>query len=487
MTTQSATETAATTEAAAGISLTKAGDRVPFRAKFAYALGGTTDIFGHWLYNGMVNPLFNVFLGLTPSQVSLGMGAARLTDAFTDPLFGWLSDNTRSKWGRRRPYILFGSIAAGLGLPCLFMVSQSWSHNAILAFMVISAILYAPLISSYNMPYQSLGAELTPEYHERTSIMSWKAVTQKISGMLVGYGLWFASLPMFNGPNGKPDIARGTMVAGAMCGAVMILAGLANFAFVRERYYAKAQSQAKVGFIAMFRDTFSCRPYLILLGVALVYAIPTGLAGTLGFYVTNYHVFSADMNKSGLIMGVGGVAYAVCGIAGIPVAAALSRRLGKPKALSIVLIGGLIAYGSSWWMYTPDAPWLSVVCGGFNGLAATGLWVILPSMCADVVDFDEIQSGKRREGAYSSTFSWILKLGWSVAALVSGPILQITGFDAKLEAHQSASTMLWMRALFAGIPVVALLIAAILVHFFPLTQARMVQIRAELEARRGTV
>ena len=433
------------------ISVTRAEDRVPFKAKFAYALGGTTDIFGHWLYNGMVSPVYNVFLGLSATQVSLGMGTARLTDAFTDPLFGWLSDNTRSRWGRRRPFIVFGSILSGLALPCLFMASHAWSSNAILAFMIVSVILYAPLISSYNMPYQSLGAELTPEYHERTSIMSWRAVTQKLAGMVVGYGLWFATLSIFNDPaTGKPDIAKGAMWGGVICGAVMILSGFANFAFVHERYYAKAQSQAKVGFFAMFRDTFTCRPYLLLLAVALAYAVPTGLVGTLGFYVTTYYVFSGNMANAGAIMGTGGVAYAVCGIAGIPFAAALSHRLGKPKALSIVLIAGLIAFGSSWWLYTPKAPWLSVVCGGFNGLAATGLWVILPSMCADVVDYDEVYSGKRREGAYSSTFSWVLKLGWTISAIVVGPLLdQVTGFNAKLSA-QSPTTILVDAQLVCG-------------------------------------
>jgi glycoside/pentoside/hexuronide:cation symporter, GPH family len=485
VTTTAAVEASAATSE---VSVTTAADRVPFKAKFAYAMGGTTDIFGHWLYLGMVNPIFNVFFGLTPTQVSIGMGTARLTDAFTDPWFGWISDNTRTRWGRRRPFILFGSILSGLALPCLFMVSRSWSLNGIFWFMILSVILYAPLISSYNMPYQSLGAELTPEYHERTSIMSWKAVTQKLSGMIVGYGLAFASLPWFyDSAIGKPDVARGGMWAGAICGAVMMLSGLANFAFVRERYYSKAQSQDKVKFLAMFSDTFSCRPYLVLLVTALVYAVPTGLVGTLGFYVTTYYVFAGDMAKAGVIMGHGGVAYAVCGIAGIPAAAALSRRLGKPRALTIVLVAGLIAFGSAWWLFTPAAPWLSVVCGGFNGLAATGLWVILPSMCADVVDYDEVQSGKRREGAYSSVFSWMLKLGWTLSAFIVGPLLdQLTGFDAKLSV-QSPSTILWMRGLFTGIPVVALLVAAVAVQFFPLSQARMVQIRAELEARRGTV
>src|SRR5262245_28387660 len=245
-------------------------DRVPVQAKAAYALGGTTDIFGHWLYNGLANPVFNVFLGLSPTQVSTSLGISRLIDAFTDPLFGWLSDNTRSRWGRRRPYILLGSIIAGIGLPCLFMASPTWSSSQIYWFMIISACIYAPLISAYNMPYQSLGAELTPDYNERTSVLSWKAVIQKLSGMLLSGGLWFATLPMWNDPStGKPNVARGAVFAAAIAGGLMIISGIANFVFVRERYYEKARNQTKVKAWDMVVSTFSCKPYLVLLGTAL--------------------------------------------------------------------------------------------------------------------------------------------------------------------------------------------------------------------------
>jgi GPH family glycoside/pentoside/hexuronide:cation symporter len=419
--------------------------------------------------------------------VSWATGTTRLVDAFTDPLFGWISDNTRSRWGRRRPFILFGSIAAGIALPCLFMAQKSWGTEAIFWFMIISAALYAPIISAYNMPYQSLGSELTPDYHERTSIMGWKAVTQKLSGMLLGGGLWFATRPMFNDPiTGKPDVARGAMWAAAIAGGVMILSGLMNFFFVKERYYKKAKDQSKVAFRSMF-STFTCRPYLVLLGTALVYAVPTGLVGTLGFYVLTYHVYGGDMAASAGVSFWCGVGYAVCGVASVPVASWLSRRVGKRRALTYTLAVGLVAFISSYWLYTPHNPWLSVVANGLNGFSATGLWVILPSMCVDVVDYDEIKSGKRREGAYMSTFSWVLKVGMSASMLVVGPMLDLTGFDAKLEGAQSAGAISWIRLLFAGIPTVALIVAFLLVQIYPLTRERMQKLREDLEAQRGTV
>ena len=150
-------------------------NKVPLVGKLSYAIGGTYDIFGHWLYNALANPVFVTFRGLSPTAVSSAVGAARMVDAFTDPLFGWLSDNSRTRHGRRRPFVLLGSLLAGLMLPCLFMAPRSFSHEQVLWFMVISATLNAIFLSAGTMPHQSLGAELTPSYHERTSIMAWKA------------------------------------------------------------------------------------------------------------------------------------------------------------------------------------------------------------------------------------------------------------------------------------------------------------------------
>jgi Na+/melibiose symporter-like transporter len=473
------------TPAASGV---QPSDKLSVGTKLAYGTGGTTDIFGHWLYNNLTDPVYNVFLGLSPSQVSLVRGVTLLADAMSGLLFGWLSDNTRTRWGRRRPYILLGSIVSGLALPVLFMARPSWSPDEIFLYMIVTAALYAPLIAAYNTPYQSLGAELTPGHDERTSVQSYKGVMQKTAGALIGGALWFATRPWFNDPvTGKPDVAWGATCAAAIAGGWMIVSGLINFFFVKERYYATASAQPKGSFISMFRDAFRCRPYLVLLAVALVYAVPTGLVGTFGFYAGTYYVFGGDMARSAEVGFWSGIAYMACGFLGIWGANRLSRTLGKHRTLITTLTIGLIAFGSSWWLYTPENPWLSVVCTGLNGFSATGLWVVLPSMNADVMDYDELTSKQRREGAYSATFSWVLKVGMMGSMLIGGPLLEITGFDAKLGGNQTPEAIFWIRALFAGIPVTALLAALVLIQFYPLGTERMRQIRAELEARRGAV
>jgi GPH family glycoside/pentoside/hexuronide:cation symporter len=379
-------------------------------------------------------------------------------------------------------------VLAGLALPCLFMLPKSWDDDQIFWFMLVSGAIYAPIISAYAMPYQSLGAELSPSYHERTRVMSWRACTQKLAGILTGGAFWFATRPMFNDPaTGTPDLARGAMWAGAICGAIMILAGVLNFFHVEERYYARAQVQAKVSFVGMLRETFRCKPYLVLLGIGTVYAVPTGLVGTLGYYVTTYYVLGGDVVRSSEVTLWSGVFYGLCGIAGVPVAAGLSHRYGKKLALAVALGTGALAFASSWWMYTPSNPWLSVLCNGANGFSATGLWVLLPSMCVDVVDFDEIRSHQRLEGAFQSTFAWVLKLGMSAAMLVVGPLLDLAGFEAKLGGSQTAETLLWIRILFVGIPVLAVLCALALLQSFPLNEGAMREIRSELEQRRGRI
>jgi GPH family glycoside/pentoside/hexuronide:cation symporter len=463
-------------------------DRLPQSTKVAYAMGGTTDIFGHWLYNGMVDAVFNVFLGVSPTRVSIVRAAMLFMDACSGLFFGWASDNTRTRWGRRRPWILFGSLASGIGLPLLFLARSTWSSEQIFWYMLLSALIYSPIIAAYNTPYQSLGAELTPDIDERTTVMAYRGFTQKAAGAALQGGIWFATLPMWtDATTGKPDIARGAMWWAAIAGVFMIISGIANFVFVKERYYEKVQAQGKANFFKMFGDAAKCKPFLVVLGTALVYAVPTGLVGTLGFYALTYYVYNGDITAASAVHFWCGVAYMVAGFGGIVAAKKFSAIIGKKRTLFATLICGLFAFVSSWWFYTPESPWLSLIPNALNGFSATGLWVVLPSMQADVIDYDELQSGQRRESAYTATFSWVMKVGMMLSMLIGGPLLEATGFDSALGGAQTPDAILGIRGLFVIIPLTALVIALGLVKLYPLTTNRMHEIRAELEARRGTV
>jgi len=140
----------------------------------------------------------------------------------------------------------------------------------------------------------------------------------------------------------------------------------------------------------------------------------------------------------------------------------------------------------TWWLYTPRVVWLQIFASGFIAFIGAGFWTIMGSIGADVMDYDELEGGRRREGSFVACGSWINKFGMAIGASVSFFILQWVGFDSNA-AIQSAHTIFMIRFLLAGIPIVGLVLAMIALARFPLTPEKMAEIRTQLEARRGKV
>ncbi len=469
---------------------TKAEDRVPVGQKIAYGLGSTNDMWGNWLYPGMVWPVFNMFLLVRPELVSLAVMLNRLIDAVSDPIFGWLSDNTRSRWGRRRPYILVFSILSGLCLPGLFLVRPGWSENTYFWYMVISSGIFITIVSGFNMPYQSLGMELTPDYHERTRVYAIKSAVQKLPEVAMFFAAAFVTLSIFNDPaTGKPNILRGAQVYTVMLGALMILVGIVVFVFVKERYYGHVshhqKHKTKLG--ASIWQTLKCRPFRAQLAMALAYSMGTSMVGTLGYYATIYYVCRGDValgSKWNFGMGLSGM---VLGLIGIPVFATIANKFGKSKAMLAIQVTAVFVFIGTWWFYTPHIVWLQLFASGLIAFTGAGFWTLYGSISADVVDYDELKSGQRREGAFQSSQSWILKVGMALGMGLSGVLLSATGFDASLGADQSEHSLTMIRLNLAGIPVIGLLLAIYANSRYGLSKDEMAKIRTELEARRGRV
>jgi GPH family glycoside/pentoside/hexuronide:cation symporter len=198
-------------------------------------------------------------------------------------------------------------------------------------------------------------------------------------------------------------------------------------------------------------------------------------------------VLNADWTIAAKFAGYGTVVYTVFSLLFIPIFRWLSERIGKPKCLAISVSLVLFSAATTWWTFTPAYPYLMLVNTIFIGAGYAGLWLMLSSMQADVVDFDELKTGERREGSFASIFSWILKFAFCIGFLISGPLLELTGFDAALEAAQPEAVLRNMRIGYVAVPVVALVAALILLKNFPITPAKAAEIRAQLEARRGKV
>lgn len=488
-------------------------DRVPVVQKLGYGLGTVLDMWGHWLYPTLVNQVFNIGLGVSPALVSTAIMLNRVFDAFSDPLFGWWSDNTRTRWGRRRPFMLAGAVVAGVCLPLLFWVHPGWSQMHYFWFMVASSALYIPVMSCFYMPYVSLGAELTPDYHERTSVMSYKYAVQKLPELGLFFAAQFTTLALWVGasstdagsrvlgllhsaaawapaPAGtRPNILLAAQVYCMILGALMIVAGVVLVLVVRERYYDKlvVGKQERVSLIKSVKQTASCQPFLLLIGMRLAYGMGLSMVSTLGYYDTVYYVCRGDLAAGAgwnFWMGVSGM---VLGFAGIPTYTAVAHRLGKRHGMRAVMLTAIGVFVASWWLYDPAHPWLQPLASGFIAFTGAGFWTLDGSMLADVIDYDELQTGQRREGLFASAASWIMKCGMALGAGAAGFILSGTGFDVALGGNQTEHVLFMIRFLLALIPILGLVLALVALARFPLSQEVMADIRRQLETRRGKV
>ena len=217
-------------------------------------------------------------------------------------------------------------------------------------------------------------------------------------------------------------------------------------------------AKPKTRFWSTLRTTFRSRAFVVLRAIGFAFVVPTTMLSGLSRYAGTYYVFHGDQALMSKYYFYGSIGYLGCGLLGVLAASHLARRRGKRAALLFTLATGLVAYARAGGCNTPDAGWLIVANTALTGFSSTGLWVVLPSMCVDVVDDDEVGSGQRREGAFTSWYSWVIKLGMAVSFWASDALLEVVGYRQSLGARRRRRPS-GGSAFFAAIPVGALLVA----------------------------
>lgn len=472
-----------------GKPLVAAEDRVPFFKKFAYAAGGPVDILGIWIIVSIAYQVFNFELKMPPTYVAIILMSLRLWDGIMDPIMGWISDNTRTKWGRRRPFIFVGAILSGLTYPLIWWFpAAEMTHFQIMMWIIGFGILFYTCFTVWVMPYQSLLMEMTPDYHERTRVAEIRGYFQSAAGFLNGWMWWISMLPIFF-INGQASPLNGMRYLSLGVGALILILGILPAIFVKERYYESnlVKNQKKTQLIESLKETFSNKPFIVLCVITVFFLLGTSIFDSYGRYVGTYYVLGGDWGQGSAFAGYGTFIYMISSFMFIPIFRKLSEKYGKPKILMTSIILVLIAVSTTWWTFNPAYKYLMLLNTVFIGAGYAGLWLMIPSMQVDVVDYDEVKTGVRREGSYASIFSWVLKLSFVVGFLISGPLIEMTGFDANLQGPQPDRVYFLMRIGYVVIPVVSLIIAALLLRKFSITPKVAADIRAKLEATRGKV
>ncbi len=464
-------------------------DRIPFPLKLIYGLGAFVNNTLAAAIGGMIIVL-NLGLGLSPALVGLLGALPRLTDAITDPLMGYISDNTRSRWGRRRPYIFVGAIAAGIIYALLWQLPAEKSTTFYFTYFLVGSLIFYLAYTIYATPWVALGYELTPDYHERTRLMGVQNFIGNLAYMISPYFLAIMYMPAFG------DAVTGAKYLALIIAVVVIALGILPALFLRERFKdvasiegadKKENSMGDVikDFLRGFATTLKFAPFLKLCVATFLVFNGFILIASFQPYVIIYYVFGGDQEAGSVFVGHSGLVQAIASLGVIVFVTWLATKIGKRRAFFVSTGVSMIGYALKWFCYTPDNPWLVLIPAPLMAFGLAGLFTLMPSMICDVVDCDELNTHERREGMYGSIFWWVVKLGQSVAIAGGGVLLVATGFDVEFGGGQAAQTITLMRLCDAFIPCLASGIAIWSIASYTITEEKAHDVRMELEARRG--
>ncbi|MEO8139553.1 MAG: MFS transporter [Gemmatimonadota bacterium] len=470
-------------------------DRISFPLKLAYGAGALVNNVLAAAIGGMTI-ILNLGLGMNPALVGLLGAVPRFFDAIADPLMGYVSDNTRSRWGRRRPYIFVGAILSGLVYIVLWRLPRGHTENWYAVYFLTGSIFFYAAYTIFAAPWVALGYELTPDYHERTRLMGVQNFIGQIAYLISPWFLWIMTHKAWFADS--VDGAAGLALA---IGLVAIVIGILPAIFLRERYLhiARVEQEAVVptesrtavifrqlgAFFKAFGTSLKSAPFRKLCIATFLVFNSFIMISSFQFYVIIYYVFGGNEELGAKYAGYSGTLGAISTFAVIFFITWLGTKVGKRRAFITSTSVSIVGYGLKWFCYNPKIPLLLLLPAPFLAFGLGGLFTLMGSMIADVVDMDELETSQRREGMYGAIYWWVVKLGMAAALAAGGYLLNATGFDVKLVGNQPAHTILLMRLCDMLIPAIASAIAIWAIATYPITEEKAHEVRKELERRRG--
>jgi GPH family glycoside/pentoside/hexuronide:cation symporter len=473
------------------VHVTAAEDRISLGQKFAYGLGSiVNNLLGSAI--GFMSIVLNVGLGMDPALIGNLQAIPRLTDALTDPIMGYVSDNTRTRYGRRRPYIFVGAIMVGLTFALLWQLPPGHGEMFYFWFFLAGSILFYFFYTVFATPWVALGYEMTADYHERTRLMG---VTN-----FMGQFAWI-TLPWFYAFMESDylfsDSVEGARTLAILIGILVASVGILPAIFTREpfmptvaagakarRFLAGLSENIRKFFVGLIK-TLQYADFLKLCAATFFLFNGIMLVGAFSSYITIFYVSGGDTDMGARYIGLFGTVNTISTFIAITVVTWIATKIGKRRTFIISTSATLIGSLLKWPCYDPMIPWLVVLPAPFIAIGMGGLFTLASSMMADVCDLDELQTGERREGMFGSIYWWMVKLGMSLAFLLSGYLLNATGYDVEMGGAQTSFTFFWMRVVDVAIPATTSLLAIIAVAKFGISEERAYEIRELLKIRRA--
>ena len=458
--------------------------KVPFGQKVAFGLG--------MLANQMFPAAVQIFmvilvkdLGFPTYLWGILFFLPRVFDSITDPIMGFISDNTRSKWGRRRHYVFIGAIILGLAFILMWQLHRENSLTYNFSYFLSLSFLFYLGLTIFSVPYVAMGYEMSEDFHERTNIMAiaqwigqWAWVIVPWFWIIIYDESWFA-----NADTAVREIAIWVGLACMLLAMVPAIFLKSESTLDREDFAVlntKSIKNSLSEIIEGFKQAFQNVPFRKLCIATFFVFNSFNTIAAFSFFIIVYYMFGGDAGEAGYWPTLHGSLGAIATtFIVIPIVARISKVLGKKQTFILSQAISIVGYLMFWFLFIPGKPYMFLIALPFFSFGIGGLFTLMMSMTADVCDLDELNTGKRREGIFGAIYWWMVKFGFAIAGLLSGLIMSIVGFEPNAVV-QAEGAVTGLRIFYSAFPILGTLAAIYIMWNYDLTEQKANEIRLAL-------
>lgn len=447
-------------------------NRLSFGRKLAFGVGDLGPALVAAIQGFFLNAFLLDVAGIRPAAAGIIFLIVKIWDSVNDPLIGRLTDKTNTRWGRRRPWLLFGAVPFGLAWFLQWLVPDL-SDTGLFWYYLVVALLLDTGFTAVNVPYTALTPELSQDYDERTSLNSFR-FSFSILGGLIALAVHNVLIGLF------PSVTTGYAISAAVMGGVIVLSNFITFAYTEEHHFKDHTAENDPGFVEGVKIALRNRPFLYVVAIYLMSWLCIQFVQANMLLYVRYWVGGEDQFIQ--------LAFAlqISAFIFLIVWSRLSQKWGKQKVY-FVGMSFWIAVEIALFFVQPGQFTVLLVLAMLAGVGVSVGYLIPWSMLPDVVELDELETGQRREGIYYGFFVFLQKLGISLGLALSNFALEAAGYinaeDLTNLPQQPTAVLTALRIFVSLVPAVILLLSFPIVYRYPITREKHAEILATLAAR----